>query len=281
MEIETKKPRPYWHVDAKWIFGILFTFSLGIMLLTYNLAAVTSEKPAVDLMTSVLATMYSQKGLDDKTEIDQMKAVIAASPKGEVQPIPNVDLTIKSSDLKGLSPRQIRLNFFRKLADPIYTGNTDSLTKDPKQRATFLNDTKMVRTFISAETHQLLQTIFVVFAIISAICLIPFVYFSYRFGRLSNPGSVMIDVALPGVVMATFVATMHFTNTSGATDNGPLGALGPAVYPLLPSMAQTFLWSYFTVFITGVVLLIFATIGKIVSWFSKRKIKKQEAKNAT
>ena len=279
MKIEEKKPRSYWHVDAKWIFGIIFAISLAVSLFSYNLVAITEEKPAVDALTLVLASMYSQNGLNDKTEIDQMRAKIEANPNGVFQPIPNVDITIKLSDLDGLSPQQIRLNFFRKLAQPIYTGNTDSLTTNPEQRKAFLNDTKLIRTFVSAETHQTLQTVFLVFAILSVICLIPFVFFSYRFGRLVSPGLVLVFDSFLGVVIFAFATTIHPpTVTPGSADSGPLGAVGPMISPLIPEIAQIFLKTYLIAFGIGVVLLVSALICKIIYRIKTKETKPQPKK---
>ena len=66
------RPRPYWHVDAKWI--------CGLMLLVFNLVVLTAEKSAVELLTLGLALMYSQNGLDDEAEVAEMRRRIEASP---------------------------------------------------------------------------------------------------------------------------------------------------------------------------------------------------------
>jgi len=66
-----RKPRPYWHVDAKWIAGLLLLSVLGLGQLLFNLAQVTAERPAVETVSKVLALSFSPKGLDDETEIAQ------------------------------------------------------------------------------------------------------------------------------------------------------------------------------------------------------------------
>lgn len=272
-----KQPRPYWHVDAKWIFGIIFAMSLGISLLTYNLANITSEKTAVDTLTFVLASMYSPNGLDDPGDIEIIKSKMATDPNGTFQPIPNVNIVVKLSDVQGMTPREMRLFFFRQLAEPIYTGDIASLSNDPAMAKVFLNDTRLVRMFASTETHIMLQNIFLITAIISAICLIPFIIFSAGFGRLANVGVVLVYVSFLGALISLFLTTIHPPANAGTSaDPGPLGSIGPLIGPLVPQLAVSFLRTYLMAFGIGVALLVLALIGKIIYGTFKKKVPSEE-----
>ncbi len=67
------KQRPYWHVDAKWIAGLLLFFVLSAGLLVFNLVQITAEGPAVEMVSTAMALAFSQKGLDDETEIAEFR----------------------------------------------------------------------------------------------------------------------------------------------------------------------------------------------------------------
>lgn len=52
---DAPKARPYWHVDAKWVTGLLLVFFLNWMLLTINLVQLTSENRAIDTGSTAMA----------------------------------------------------------------------------------------------------------------------------------------------------------------------------------------------------------------------------------
>src|SRR3990172_4959778 len=114
------RPRPYWHVDVKWIAGLLLTFVLGLTLVAFSLVQVTAEKPAVDTLSMAMAVSLSGKGLDDETEIAEMRLRLAASPTGEIQPFPGLTLTIREEDFAGRAGPRPPLPFSRNPAEPIY-----------------------------------------------------------------------------------------------------------------------------------------------------------------
>src|SRR3990172_3082118 len=123
------RPRPYWHVDVKWIAGLLLTFVLGLTLVAFSLVQVTAEKAAVDTLSMAMAVILSGKGLDDETEIAEMRLRLAASPNGEIQPLPGLTLTIREENIAGMTGRQARLFFSRKITEPIYRQGGEGLAE--------------------------------------------------------------------------------------------------------------------------------------------------------
>jgi hypothetical protein len=277
-EVKIKKPRPYWHVDAKWVFGILFFFCLSTTLLCFNLAAITKEKPATDALTLVLASMYSPKGLDDSTEIEQMKQQIVASPNGTVQPIQDMNITVKLSDLTGKTPREIRLNLFRQLVGPIYSGDVSSIISDPIKQEKFLSDTRPMRILISAGTHQALVSTFIVTVILSIIFVIPFSYFSFGWGRLKNPGSIMINVSLPFVILAAFATSQPASSMVVTANSSASAGVGQALLSLMPSYAKLIMPPSLVILWIGIALYVAGILGKIITWLINRKKKKDLVK---
>jgi len=78
-------PRPYWHVDAKWLTGILLLFLLNITFLIFILMQVTAPERGIALLTVTLARSYSAEsgGMDVSGDIEIIRQKIAESPNGE------------------------------------------------------------------------------------------------------------------------------------------------------------------------------------------------------
>ncbi len=57
-----EKRRPYWHVDAKWIAGIIFTLLLTPTVLAYGLSGITSEASSVGVFSAVVLELKLAKG---------------------------------------------------------------------------------------------------------------------------------------------------------------------------------------------------------------------------
>jgi len=200
-----RKPRPYWHVDAKWITGILLLLALNITLLVLILVLATAPEQGITLLTTTLASSFSAQGggLDEAGDIEIAKQKIAESPNGEWQPIPGMRIVVRAEDIAGMTPREMRLWFFRQWAEPIYYDGADglaSLMTDPSMKSELEGGVGPLG-FISAETHGKLKTALAVSGLISLVLLGLLVFFSHRFGRLGSPGCIVLLAAIPGLVL--------------------------------------------------------------------------------
>ena len=185
-----RRSRPYWHVDAKWIAGLLLTLVLNLTLLLYGLVQVTAEEPAVDAMSMAMPLALSRNGLDNKTEAEEIRQRLRESPDGSIQPIPGLRLVVREKDIEGLSPREMRLYFFHQLAEPIYRGGSQGLVDmadDPEMRKSVQEGAGSL-SMLTIETHIWLQRVLTILVTASFVVLIPLVLFSHRFGRLGSPG---------------------------------------------------------------------------------------------
>jgi hypothetical protein len=204
----TNQTRPYWHVDLKWIFGILTTFFLSLFLLLYTLATLTSEKTAIPLATIIVAGQFSKNGLDDATDIEIVKKKFLNSRENVFYPLENQNVSITRSELETLSPRELRLKIFRQVVEPFYYEQIDEKTKKQAGILAFLNQT----------THRIIDQIVVISFIPLLVCLFGLIFFSYRYGRLVSPAVIFLLVSLLPTVLLTIVA-----NARGG--NGPFSFL--------------------------------------------------------
>lgn len=268
MDSKTKSAsRPYWHVDLKWVSGLLLVPALASTMLVYGLVQITEEKPATDLMALGMALMFSRNGLDDDTDIQEMRRVLSANPAG-VQPIPGLRLTIQSSDFQGSSAREIRLNFFRQMVRPIYQEGPAGLAKladDPKMKQQILEGAGPLG-MLGLQTHQTLERVFTALALISAIMFIPLIVFSSRFGRVGSPGVALFVASVPGSIVAAALtrpgAAGNAEPPTGA-DN-LMGIAGYVIAQSIPTWGKIASAIYFPALEAGLALIALALISNIV-----------------
>jgi hypothetical protein len=276
----TPRARPYWHVDAKWIAGLLLTFVLGPTLLVFGLAQATAEAPAVDALSMFLATSVSRKGLDDETEIAEFRRILAADADGEIQPIPGLAITVREADLADRTPRELRLWLVRQLAEPLYKGGGEGLAElatDPEMRLV-VGQGVGILSFFSLETHLLLQRVLTILAIVAGVLAIPLIYFSYRFGRLASLGWVLLVASVPGAAVFGFLGwAFNPPPPAPGSESGMTAMIGPLVGSVLPPLARVISQTFLAALLAGVILLVLSLIGGLVFRRRRQAIQRADA----
>ncbi len=275
--MSSKKParvRPYWHVDAKWITGLLLTVLLSLTLFVYGLVQITSEKPAVDTLTMTMAILSSRQGLDDKTEIEEVRKRLGAGSDGTFEPIPGLKLSVTEEDLAKLSPRELRLSIFRQIAEPFYregTGGLAELVEDPELKKG-LGAGAGAFNFFTLDMHESLRGTFLFLGIVSLLLFIPLIFFSHRFGRLASPGFVLILASLPGAILFNLIsASPPPAAQPPGEEVGMGGMLGYLAANTVPPLAEIIARTYTIVLVLGLVLVISSGLGTVIFRLSRRK----------
>jgi hypothetical protein len=269
------RPRPYWHVDAKWVVGLLLLGVLSLTLLVYNLVQVTDEEPAVDALSLALALVLSPEGIDDPQSVELILEQIRSSPDKAIQPVPGLSLSISEADLTGKSPREARLVVMRKVAVLLYRDGAAGLAnqaKDEDMKAAIVSGGG-VFNILTRKTHQTLVGVLLVMGLACLVLLAPLVFFSHRFGRLSSPGCVFWFAGLPGLL---FFGMLGSTGQPGsivtpAREAGVQAMLGFLAANILPAMAQIAVRIYLILVGLAVLLWIAAVVGELVSWWANRR----------
>lgn len=264
-----RNARPYWHVDAKWVAGLLLVVVLSVTLLVLNLVQITAEQPATEMMATTLATLFSRRGLDDESEIALMRQALRASPDGTLQPIPGLPIVIREKDIAGLSPRQIRLYAFRQLAVPIYRGGAAGLAAqitDPEMRKSLAGGVGILELF-TLKTHQFLRRVLLLLVGICLFLFIPLIFFSYRFGRLVSPGVVLFVTSLPGTGVSVLLwgITQNQELPAPPGEAGSItGMLGYMLANILPHVVPIVVRNYLIVLALGFGLILLAILSSVV-----------------
>ena len=278
MTIKINKPRPYWHVDAKWITGILSILVLMITFSIYLLVQFTSPEQGINILATTLASTFSYEsgGLDEAGNVENMKEKIAESPNGEYKPIPGLEITVRMDDIEEKSPREARLWFFRQMSEPLYyqgqQGLIDKMT-DPEMKDDLSGGIGPL-ALISATTHAKLNSALVVSGVTSLFLVVLLIIFSYRFGRLGTPGLVIFLAAIPNLLLMTGIQRVLTNPATALGDEGIQSMIArytQLAADVLPDLVQKALTFYLILVILGIVLMVMGLIGPI---FIKRKKKK-------
>lgn len=273
MKKNTVGKRPYWHVDAKWISGIIFSIILCTTIFTFGLMKITEENVAVDISAYTIATSFSSKGLSDTTEIDDLKDAVKASKKGYIKPIEGLDVIVRLEDLEDKTPVEIRLDIFRQIAQPLYEGSeglakiteTDEMYQDIESNQGLL-------AFFTRDTNLYLKTQFMLLSFASIIFLALTIFFSYGFGRLVSPSVVALFVGLPNTIfwgivnlVSKNINEVSLPFISDIPGNEKLTtSITEIIANALPAVAGIFYKTYGYLFIISIVILCGAGVGKII-----------------
>jgi NADH:ubiquinone oxidoreductase subunit 6 (subunit J) len=265
---QSKKPRPYWHVDLKWIFGILALFAIAGSLLLYNLSALTEREKATTLSATVVASLFSKNGLDDPKGLEEFRAKAAASPGDKVTPIEQFPwLSISKQEAMTLGPKELRIAIFKQFTEPIYDkglkGAAAGMTADPAEQQKFIQQASLLGVF-TKDTHDAIGRALVWVTIAAILFLAAVIYFSAGWGRLVSPAVLLLAVSPVGAV-----AGLLFLYPPKDGD-GPLTSLPPSV---TTEIGNSLSHTYLIAVIAGITLLIAAVIGKI----TQKNIRKNRA----
>jgi hypothetical protein len=254
----TPHARPYWHVDAKWICGILFALGLLASLLLYIASTLTSEKVAVPVATQIVAGMFSRNGLDDDSDLEEFKQKALKQPGEQVETLPGA--FVSKTDLRTLSPRELRLKIFKQVVEPYYQlgakGVAAKQSSDPAKQAQIEQQAGLLAYF-NKSTHESLQRLFFISLAFLLLPLAGLVYFSAGFGRLVSPGLILVLLTFPGAFASLMLAVSSSSSKPVGGESGQGESIAIAVGSVAPSLAL--------LFGLGVALLLAAGIGKAVA----------------
>ena len=260
------QPRPYWHVDAKWISGILLFFSLSACLLFYNLSNLTVRDTAVKLSASVMASLFSKNGLDDEANAAGLRQQVTQSASETVMPIPQFPtITLTKQQVASLSARDLQLAIFSQITGPIYDQGLSiaaaTFTNDAQQRDSFIQQAAPLG-FLTASTHDALQKLFLFSGLISILLLAAVIFYSAGWGRLVSPGVILLLASPLGSLIGLGLTLMPKNSPSSPITTLPVG--------IADTLGTSLTHSYLYAAGVGSTLLLIAIIGKIVSLFTKK-----------
>lgn len=234
------KPRPYWHVDAKWVSGLLSLAALTVTLLSLTLFRLTAEENAVPLAAAALEAVISPEGEEDADAVSELRQTIEESGQEVFYPFPGVDVGITVEELESQSAEQVRARLFTALAEEVYwTG----MQAEGEQSSGDLWKDIGFMAILTHQTHLKLQSVVAASAGLSVLFLALLAFFSHRAGRLASPGCALLLAGLPGLLLFGGVrgGSQAAAPAAGGVDR--ISALLGSIAPAADTALRTYLWS--------------------------------------
>lgn len=262
---ELHKPRPYWHVDLKWVCGLLALLGLGASLLLFNLSALTERATAIKLSGTIVASLFSRDGLDDEKGLAEFRQKAAAAPGDVVTPMEQYpQLQISKHEALTLSARELRIAIFSQLTTPIYDkglkGAAAEMTPDLAAQEKFVRDAALLGVF-TKKAHATVQRAFYIVAVVTVILLAGAIYFSAGIGRLVTPGILLLAASVLGSLTGLM---LRYPPKDG---DAPQTALPPNI---TEAIGNSLIQSFGTLSVLGGAMLLGAVILKIIAQVKKK-----------
>lgn len=239
-------------------------FTLSATLILSSLVKITDKDRAPTVGALIIGMGFIRGNTIDTQEAREE----LAKAGGVIRPIPTMpSITITEADL-GSTPAEISLKVFKPITESIYNNGleatADKFAATPEQKAKFINDAALFNIFTKT-TYQMLKKFFNIFALLSLLLAVGVIYFSTRWGRLSNLGALLLLVSLPGTLLGLLLK-----NPPKDREGGGIGSLSPE---LTNQIGQAVSGAYTNVTILGALLLLAALIGRIINAFYHPKSK--------
>jgi hypothetical protein len=189
--------RPSWHVDLKWLAGLLACVAVAVSCVLFSLRQVTERDTALPISSAILAAGISDRVTDEDYAAVQAQA--AANPDGMISLGP-VSLVVKGSEITTLKKDEAARLIATDLAAVIYDGGSEKAETfivpppaDSDKKALSLGPAGS----LSADMHSSFQTYLILAVVITAFLLGVVMAMSRGVGRLGAPAFVVALGAAP------------------------------------------------------------------------------------
>ena len=226
--------RPAWHRDAKWIFRILFTISLFFTLLAYEAFNFTSFEFVLSIGKPVIKNSLNLTGMIAQNR-ESLNAFAASNPDAFVEVPRELDVKIKGRDVIKMSDDEIADKVLDVVLKDVYSeGSGAKVSKLLESKKASNSDpgplVGLVSGIFNKKTHESLQAAWRTLAFFSFLLLLPYLYFSEGFAKLTSPGMSIALASFPFAVIA--FAGRSFGLDGMAKQTGVLFVVGVSLFIL-------------------------------------------------
>lgn len=284
MAQKINKKRPYWHVDAKWISGIIFLvfFITGILFL--NISQIISQNNVIDTAAVKIESSIKEetsKFFDSSGKpLAQDKKIILAGLNTAQDKAEELKNNAEDS-AKEINPLNFGKDLARlavyKLEGLMYSRVSNALNvASEKIEAMDLKDANLqdkiksaieIPKVYSQKQYLRYRNDAIILLTIALLFLLAAIYFSSGFGRLSTPGFLILMAIFPGFFMLmsfdNYLKTSPLNNLL-SSDQKIVRILAEAILNAFKEQANSILAVYKYLFFSALILLIIGILGSVL-----------------
>jgi hypothetical protein len=265
--------RPAWHIDLKWVFGLLFTAFLFETLFVFQIYKATRFETARKVELAFLeAKLGAREKLNKLYPIIRLMALRSSESNLRLPNLPfavsferEKILQLEEEEFSQYVMEQLVRETYYKGFDAVF-GKTTFGNSNLFQDEGF-NLLRMFFTFFSYQTNKLAKQILTILGLASALLFIPYFLFSSGFGKAISLGISMGLAGLPGYLLFSLA---YKSASKGILSQG-IGEKFKQDMLLPLNFAQQF---YFWLLILAIILIIIGIMGNI--WQRRRSKTKNQ-----
>ncbi|TSC90515.1 MAG: Uncharacterized protein CEN92_465 [Candidatus Berkelbacteria bacterium Licking1014_96] len=278
------KKRPYWHVDAKWISGIIFLvfFITGILFL--NISQIISQKNALDIASSKIESSIKEEvsqffDKNGKPLVQDKKIILSGlnTAKDKVEELKNnaedsakeINPLNFGKDLARLAAYKLEGLMYARVSDALGTAADKISALDLKEAN--IKDKIMAEITIpkvySQKQYLRYRNDAIIFLFAALLFLVTAIYFSSGFGRLSTPGFLILMASMPGFFMLmsfdNYLKTSPLNNLLSSNQK-IVRVLAEAILNAFKEQSSSILAVYKYLFFSALILLVIGILGSVL-----------------
>ena len=238
---------------------------LNICLAVAILYQITTPQMSNLIVTTTIASLFSPKGLDDPSDINQIRQQVKSNKPLVI--VPGINLNISGKEIENLSPRQTRLLIAGKLTANLYKQGSEGIANmadNIEMQKKIIEGFKFFN-FFTEKSHKILFQILLWSGIFSILLFSAYIWITFKLGKFLTPGVTLIETALLPWILAYLYIPLAGNPIPLGGDNPIITGISNSLSQILPPIAQIIEFTYRVVLIAGGIATALSLFG-IILW---------------
>ncbi|MBU4175736.1 MAG: hypothetical protein KJ686_12645 [Actinobacteria bacterium] len=200
----TRAESTHWRVDMKWVFGILTTLLLFLVLTTAGLYRISGRGAAQEIAVPVIDIATSARSAVEENYQD-LKAKARKKKNAQIMiPDVGVDISVEAETITSLGSEELADSVILEIERQLYNqGYYGDLPMKPAQGVGEERGKATCETFLASlnrKTHQVLVWPLIILGSMALLFAVPFLIFCRGWGKMIGAGVIVVAAALPASI---------------------------------------------------------------------------------
>ena len=265
----TRAESTHWRVDMKWVFGIMTTALLFLVLTTAGLYRISGRGAAQEIAVPVIDTTTSVRNAVEENYQD-LKAKARKQKNAQIMiPDVGVDISMEAETITSLGSEELADSVILEIERQLYNqGYYGDLPMKPAQGVGEDRGKGTCETLLASlnrKTHQVLVWPMIIVGIMALLFAVPFLIFCRGWGKIIGAGVVVVAAALP--------ASIYIRTGTRFLWKGTAAGLYKGVVLQAFSDSGSLMLVFFDIALgVGALLLLVGIVGNVISRKSRERV---------